>query len=76
MNESERIQKNVKRGDTIQAAHGGRLPEYITMTLTADLESSTRRLVYLTRWLIRLTIALGVLAAAQIALIIWMEIRS
>jgi type IV secretory pathway component VirB8 len=75
MTESE-SQNNAKRGDAIQAAHGGRQPEYVTMTLTSDLERSTRRLVYLTRWLIALTIVLAVLTTAQVALIICMEIRS
>ncbi len=70
----EESQENAKRGDAIQAAHGGRQPEYVTMTLTADLELSTRRLVKLTRWLIGLTVALGVLAAVQIGLFAWREI--
>jgi hypothetical protein len=72
----DEVQKNARRVREIEEKYGGVAAEYITMVLTADLESSTRQLVNLTRWLIALTIALAILTTAQMALIICMEIRS
>jgi hypothetical protein len=62
MTESERIQKNVKRMDRLQAEYGGRLPEYINMILASKLE-------FLTKWLIALTVVLAILTLVSVVLI-------
>jgi len=58
-----KVQKNLKEMDKLQVDNGGRLPEYVNMMLAKRLET-------LTKCLIVLTFILGLLAIAQIILLV------
>ena len=57
-----KINRNVRNRDKIQHKFGGCLPEYINMYFAQRLE-------ILTKWIIGLTVVLGLLAAIQIVLV-------
>lgn len=63
MTKENKVQRNVKEMDKIQAEYGGRKPEYINMYFAFRLKCLTTVLIWL-------TVVLTVLTATQIGLLI------